>query len=48
MTRRFTRGEKAVGGAFIAFWIFCVLLSIGFTAVVIWGIVQLVQWVTAQ
>lgn len=48
MSRRFTRGEKLTGGAVVAFWILAVLLNIAFWGVVVWGIISLVNWVTAQ
>jgi len=48
VSARFTRGEKVAGGVFVVFWILGVLLSLAVTGVVVWGIIELVQWVTAQ
>lgn len=44
----FEKTVKRGAGVFIALWVLSALASLGVTAVVIWAIVQLVQWVTAK
>lgn len=39
--------ETVFGCLLVAIWGISVLLSLGFIGVVIWGIIELVQWVTA-
>ena len=48
---RSNRGEHVgvdVGLGFIVFWIFCFLFSVGFLGVMVWAIIELVQWVTTK
>lgn len=46
--RSFNKTMKRGAGVFIGLWALSVLASLGVTVVVIWAIVQLVQWVTAK
>lgn len=41
-------GENWFVGGVVAIWVVSLLASLGVTAVIIWGVIKLVEWVTAQ
>lgn len=45
---RTTAAEKWGIGAVVAVWIGGILVTLAFWGVVIWGIIELVQWVTSK
>lgn len=48
LKRRLPSGETVGVGVVLLVWGIGVLLTLAFWGVVVWGIIELVQWVTAQ
>jgi hypothetical protein len=46
-TRKFNNTDKGLG-VVIAIWVVVILANLAFWGVVIWGIIELVQWVTTK
>lgn len=47
-TNKFTKTEKTVGSVIVVFWVVGALLSLGVSAAIIWGIINLIGWVTSK
>ena len=45
---RTSNADALAGLGFMIFWVLAFILSLGFVGVVIWAIIKLVFWVTAQ
>lgn len=43
-----TSGEKSGIAVVIAIWVGMILVELAFLGVVVWGIIELVQWVTSK
>lgn len=40
--------RNGFGAAFVVVWLISALLSLAVTGVIIWGIIELVQWLTSK
>lgn len=46
--KNFDKNFKRAGSAFAIFWVISAIVSLAFTGVLIWGLIELVQWVTTK